>query len=180
MGETGHRRRRHREAPAEAPRPEEEATAEAGKNAWRRALAAVLMALLAMPLLFWLCWPIAYLTKTNPFLLGVPLALIASAIMGMLWVRRATPARQVLRRALLTLGILGLLLPLNGVPFLVSELGMARKGMDLSGAGGMGAALAMLMIAEDAIAGIVVAAVAFIVRWALRPRDGKDQRHRVG
>jgi len=142
------------------------------REARRRVLATVLMAILVVPLLFWLSWPIGFILKRNPIILAGLVALVGSVIVGVFWARRASSARQVLRRALLTIAVVALLLPLNGVPFLISEMRLAQEGSRDPNAlaSSTAVAMALLMTIEDAVAGIVVAAVALVVRWAIRPK----------
>ena len=146
----------------------------------RRVLAGVLMAVLVLPLLGWLSWPLGLILKANPFILAGLVAGPGVILMAALWIWRASSARQVLRRGLLTMAVVALLLPLNGVPFLISEMRLAQGGSESSAAlaSSTAAGMALLMTVEDAIAGIVVAAVSLVVRWVIRPKGERGRRKR--
>lgn len=146
----------------------------------RRVLAGALMAVLVLPLLGWLSWPLGFILKANPFILAGLVAGAGVILMAVLWVWRAGSARQVLRRGLLTMAVVALLLPLNGVPFLISEMRLAQGGNESSAALASSTAtgMALLMTVEDAVAGIVVAAVALVVRWVIRPKEGRGLRRK--
>jgi hypothetical protein len=152
----------------------------------RHILAAILMAVLVLPLLFWLSWPLGFIFKANPIILAGLVALIGVVILGALWVWRVASTRQVFRRALLTVSVVAVLLPLNGLPFLFSEVGLARRAVTNPNvpASTTGVAMALMMTLEDAVAGIVIAAVALGVRWALRAKGergrSRRQRHEAG
>lgn len=138
-----------------------------------RILAAIMMGILALPLLFWLSWPLGFIFKANPIMLSGLVALAVSAIMSVLWERRAISARHVFRRALLTVAIVALMLPLNGLPFLISEIRLASGGGTAPNPLGSRTAVAMaaVMTFEDAVAGVILAAVALALRWAIRFKE---------
>jgi len=146
----------------------------------RRVLAGALMAVLVLPLLFWLSWPLGLILRANSVILAGLVAGAGVILMAVLWVWRASSPRQVLRRGLLTMAVVALLLPLNGVPFLISEMRLAQGGSESSAAlaSSTAAGMALLMIIENAVVGIVVAAVALVVRWVIRPKEGRDLRRK--